>query len=50
VRQANAHYLIGLGQLGLDEKEKASASFQQALELHPAQVGARRQSQASAAR
>ena len=41
VRQANAHYLIGLGQLGLGEKKKADASFQQALELHPAHIGAR---------
>ena len=49
VRQANAHYLIGLGQLGLGEKEKASASFQQALELHPAHLGAREQSRATVA-
>jgi hypothetical protein len=41
VRQANAHYLIGLGRLGMGEKEKANASFQQALELHPAQLGTR---------
>jgi tetratricopeptide (TPR) repeat protein len=41
VRQANALYRIGLGQLGLGEKEKANASFQQALELHPAHLGAR---------
>ena len=44
VRQASAHYLIGLGQLGLGEKKKAGASFQQALELHPAHLGAREQS------
>ena len=44
VRQANAHYLIGLGQLGLGEKKQANASFQKALELHPAHVGAREQS------
>jgi tetratricopeptide (TPR) repeat protein len=49
VRQANAHYLIGLGQLGLGEKEKAGASFRQALELHPAHPGAREQSRAAAA-
>jgi len=46
VRQANAHYLIGLGQLGLGEKKKANASFQKALELHPAHLGAREQSRA----
>jgi len=44
VRQAGAHYLIGLGLLGLGEKEKARASFQKALELHPAHIGAREQS------
>lgn len=40
VRQANAHYLVGLGRLGLGQKEKAKAAFQQALELHPAHLGA----------
>ena len=50
VRQANAHYLIGLGQLGLGEKKQANASFQKALELHPAHVGAREQSRAVVAR
>jgi tetratricopeptide (TPR) repeat protein len=50
VRQANAHYLIGLGQLGLGEEKKAGASFRQALELHPAHLGAREQSHASVAR
>ena len=44
VRQANAHYLIGLGQLGLGETKKADASFQKALEFHPAHLGAREQS------
>ena len=48
VRQANAHYLIGLGQLGLDEKAKAQAEFKQALELHPAHLGAVLQSAAVA--
>ena len=43
VRKANAHYLIGLGQLGLGEKAKAEAEFKQALELHPAHLGARSQ-------
>ena len=41
MRQANAHYVIGLGQLGLGEKKKAGVSFQKALELHPAHIGAR---------
>jgi tetratricopeptide (TPR) repeat protein len=40
VRKANAHYLIGLGQLGLGEKAKAEAEFKQALALHPAHLGA----------
>jgi len=38
--QTNEYDLIALGQLGLGEKEKASTSFQQALELHPAHLGA----------
>jgi hypothetical protein len=33
----------------LGEKDKANASFQQALELHPAHLGARAQSYASVA-
>jgi tetratricopeptide (TPR) repeat protein len=40
VRQANAHYLIGLGQLGLGDKTKAEAEFRQVLELNPAHLGA----------
>ncbi|HEY9173208.1 MAG TPA: tetratricopeptide repeat protein, partial [Verrucomicrobiae bacterium] len=40
VRQAKGHYLVGLGHLGLRQKEKAKAAFQQALELHPAHLGA----------
>ena len=40
VRKANAHYLTGLGQLGLGDKAKADAEFKQALELHPAHLGA----------
>ena len=43
VRQANAHYLIGLGQLGLGEKAKAEAQFKEALALHPAHLAATRQ-------
>jgi tetratricopeptide (TPR) repeat protein len=40
VRQANAHYLIGLGRLGLGETAQAEAAFKQARELHPAHLGA----------
>ena len=40
MRQANAHYLIGLGQLGLGDKVKAEAEFKQALELNPSHLGA----------
>ena len=40
VRQANAHYLIGLGQLGLGRKTEAEREFQKTLELHPAHLGA----------
>ena len=40
VRKANAHHLIGLGQLGLGQKAEARAEFKQALELHPAHLGA----------
>ena len=40
VRQANAHYLVGLGQLGLGAKAEAEAQFQQALERNPGHLGA----------
>ncbi|MCL5742972.1 MAG: DUF5107 domain-containing protein [Acidobacteria bacterium] len=40
VRQANAHYLIGLGKLGLRDEAQSEAEFRQALELHPAHLGA----------
>lgn len=40
MRQANGHYLIGLGQLGLGKMTEAEAAFRQALELHPANLGA----------
>ena len=40
VRQANAHYLIGLGGLGLGEKTRASQELRRALDLHPAHLGA----------
>lgn len=41
VRQADAHYLIGLGALGLGDEPAAEAEFRQALALHPAHLGAR---------
>jgi len=40
VRLANAHYLIGLGQLGLGHTPEAQAAFRQALAVHPAHRGA----------
>ena len=43
VRQANAHYLTGLGFLGLGRAGKAQSQFQQALKLHPAHLGANQQ-------
>jgi tetratricopeptide (TPR) repeat protein len=39
VREANAHYLIGLGQQGLGDKAKAETEFKKALELHPGHLG-----------
>ena len=44
VRQANGHYLIGLGRRGLGDTAPAEAEFKQALELHPAHLGAALQS------
>jgi tetratricopeptide (TPR) repeat protein len=40
VRKADAHYLSGLGNLGLGNKAEAEAEFKKALELHPAHLGA----------
>ncbi|MBM3881952.1 MAG: DUF5107 domain-containing protein [Verrucomicrobia bacterium] len=40
VRQAGAHYLLGLGRLGKGEREPAAAEFERAIELHPAHLGA----------
>jgi tetratricopeptide (TPR) repeat protein len=40
VRQANAHYLVGLGQLGLGNRAGAEAEFRQAQELNPSHLGA----------
>lgn len=39
VRKADAHYLTGLGYLGLGKKTEADAEFKKALELHPAHLG-----------
>jgi tetratricopeptide (TPR) repeat protein len=43
VRLAQAHYLTGLGYLGLGQQGEAQASFRQALELDPAHLGANQQ-------
>ena len=40
-RLANAHYLAGLGYLGLDEREKARAELSEAVETSPDLLGAR---------
>lgn len=40
-RIANAHYITGLGNLGLNEKENAVKQFRQALEIDPAHLGAK---------
>jgi len=42
-RQADAHYLAGLGHLGLGELAEAKAEFAKALEFHPAHLGANEQ-------
>jgi Tfp pilus assembly protein PilF len=38
---ANAHYLAGLGYLGLKDQEHAKAEFSQAVQISPDLVGAR---------
>jgi tetratricopeptide (TPR) repeat protein len=43
VRQANAHYIVGLAYLGLRHTAKAQGEFQQAIKLHPAHLGANQQ-------
>jgi antitoxin component YwqK of YwqJK toxin-antitoxin module/tetratricopeptide (TPR) repeat protein len=43
VRKASAHYVAGLGHLGLGQGAKARKEFQKALELHPAHLGANQQ-------
>lgn len=43
IRQANAHYLIGLGYLGKGKKAEARAEFKKALELNINHSAARRQ-------
>ena len=40
-RLADAHYMAGLGYLGLNEKDKARQEFNQALEAGPDHLGAR---------
>lgn len=40
VRKAQAYYLTGLGQLGLGRTTEARTAFTQALDLHPAHLGA----------
>jgi tetratricopeptide (TPR) repeat protein len=40
-RLANAHYMAGLGYLGLNEKDKARQEFNQALEASPDHLGAK---------
>jgi tetratricopeptide (TPR) repeat protein len=40
VRQANAHYLMALGQFGLGRVDAAQSNLQETLTLHPAHVGA----------
>jgi tetratricopeptide (TPR) repeat protein len=45
VRQANAHYTAGLGWLGRGDPARAEAEFRQALDLHPAHLGAATQLQ-----
>ena len=41
LRQAMAHYTMGLGYLGLNDLAKAKAEFKQSLELSPDLLGAR---------
>jgi Tfp pilus assembly protein PilF len=38
-RLANAHYVVGLGHLGLGEKDKAKEEFAQALQIGPDNLG-----------
>jgi len=40
-RLADAHYMAGLGYLGLNEKGKARQEFNQALEAGPDHLGAK---------
>lgn len=40
-RTANAHYLMGLGYLGLNDNAQAKAELSQAVEVSPDLVGAR---------
>ncbi|NBC65740.1 MAG: DUF5107 domain-containing protein [Bacteroidetes bacterium] len=40
-RLASAHYLIGLGEMGLGNQENARTRFERTLELNPAHLGAK---------
>ena len=40
-RVASAHYIVGLGRLGLGETEKAKDEFNQALKARPDHLGAK---------
>ncbi len=41
VRAADAHYLVGLGYLGIHDQEQAKAELNQAVEMSPDLVGGR---------
>jgi tetratricopeptide (TPR) repeat protein len=41
IRVATAHYIAGLSQLGLGEKEKAKQEFESALQSSPDHLGAK---------
>ena len=41
IRTANAHYLAGLGYLGMNDRAKATAELSEALRMSPDLVGAR---------
>ena len=43
IRQANVHYLLGLGYLGKGQIEKARAEFEQVLHLNINHIGAKDQ-------
>ncbi|HEX5223078.1 MAG TPA: DUF5107 domain-containing protein [Verrucomicrobiae bacterium] len=43
IPKANAHYIAGLGYLGLGRTSAAQSEFQKAIKLHPAHLGANQQ-------